>query len=159
MNVYPLDNVYRRGHYVARVTGEHPTFPVAWEFCDGKPIKTRGVVEYSAADLGELPAWIVRTPEQLCPGCDRPKRELGVEVIAAYSSGWEPLGFLSGDAILTVWQAGPPGADGAWQGLTCSGCGKEPIFPDGPDECPDCAKGAAGRVLAGAMSGADVEPF
>ncbi len=159
MNAYPLDNVYRRGHYVARVTGPSEKFPVAWDFLDGTPVKSRGVVEYSPGDLGELPAWIVRTPEQLCPSCDRPRKDVGVQVIAAYGSGWEPLGFLDGDAILAVFEAGPPGSDGAWAGDMCPGCGVVPVFGAEPSDCPDCAKSAAGRVLAGVMTGADVEPF
>ena len=158
MNPYPLDNVWRTGHYVARVLGPDPKFPVAWKFCDGKPIKSRGVVEYSPGDLGELPAWIVRTPEQLCPACDRPRRDVGVQLIAAFGSGWEPLGFLSPVEIFTVWEAGAPGQPGAWTGEMCPGCGVSPIFPVGDPECPDCVKAAAGRVLA-SVGAPDVEPF
>ena len=159
MNDYPIDNIWKRGHYVARVLGPDPKFPVAWDFLDGTPVKSRGVVEYSPEDLGELPAWIVRTPEQLCPSCDRPRRDVGIQLIAAYSSGWEPYGFLGHDEILTVWESGLPGSDGSWQGEKCEGCGVAPIFPDGADKCPKCVKSAEGKVLADAMSGADVEPF
>ena len=159
MNAYPIDNVWRKGHYVARVLGPDPKFPVAWEFLNGKPVKTRGTVEYSPDDLGELPAWIVRTPEQLCPGCDRPRRDVGIEIIGAQPHGWETYGFLTPAEILTVWEAGPPAARGAWTGVRCQDCGVTPVFPAGPAECTDCEKSAAGKALAGAMSGADTEPF
>ena len=159
MRGYPLDNIWKRGHFVARVTGPDPKFPVGWKFLDGTPVKSRGVVEYSPGDLGGLPAWIVRTPELLCPGCDRPRKDVGFQLVAAYQSGWEPLGFLSPAEILTVWEAGAPGSDGSWAGDMCPGCGESPTFGDGGVSCADCAKGAEGRVLAGAMSGADVEPF
>lgn len=70
--------------------------------------------------------------------------------------GWEDMGAeLTSAELLAVFEAGAPGTPGAWTGARCEQCGTV----QAGDECSGCAASATERELAGAMSGADVEPF
>lgn len=108
MNTYPLDNLWKKKHYLARLDGPDDTYVVSREFLRGTPRKGRGIVEYQADDIGQVPSWIVRAGGE-CGGCGRPDPDK-LELIAAYGHGWEIVGegYTSGD-LLKVWESGPPG--------------------------------------------------
>lgn len=112
MREYPIDTLRQRGHWLARLEGEHPTYVVERSFLKGRA-KGR-VVEFSAADVS-APAWLVRAGEVSCDGCGRPDPK-AVEVIAATSIGWDvvAVGLRSGD-LLKLWEGGAPGGDPAAQ--------------------------------------------
>jgi hypothetical protein len=59
MNPYPIDNLWKKGHYLQAITGPDPKWPVGRELVTGKPIKTRGVIEYGPGHL-DAPSWILR---------------------------------------------------------------------------------------------------
>lgn len=110
MNAYPIDNLWKKGHYLARLEGPDNTYIVAREFIKGTPRKGRGVIEYQADDVGLVPAWVVRAGGE-CHGCGRPDPKR-VELIAAYGHGWQVIGegFTSKD-LLAVFESGPPSDD------------------------------------------------
>ena len=49
MNTYPIDNLWRKGHYMMRLAEN------GRDFVQGKTIKSRHTVEVSPADIGTLP--------------------------------------------------------------------------------------------------------
>lgn len=143
---YPLENVWKKGHYVARVTGPHPKYRYDRDFLSGTPIKTRGTVEYRPDDIGDLPAWIVRTPEIRCGECGRPK-QTETQLIAATAPGWHVIGNYTPAEIARIWAMGPPGTPGAFTvDDVCAGCGKAGYPAE--TRCDDCEMIAAEKMTA-----------
>lgn len=160
MNPYPIDNTWSKGHYVAKVAGPHPRYVVEREFLKGKPVKTRGTVEYLPDDIGTLPAWIIRAPQGPdCDGCGRPT-EAPKELIAAYPHGWEVVarGLTSGE-ILDVYEMGTPGTPTAWTGHQCAGDTCTRPLPDNQTHCNQCETANEGRQMADALAGSKEDPF
>lgn len=160
MNPYPIDNTWSKGHYVAKVQGPHKRYVVQREFLTGKPIKTRGTVEYVPDDIGELPAWIIRAPQgPECSGCGRPK-EAPKELIAAHPHGWEIVARdLTSGEILDVYEMGPPGDPDAWTGHQCAGENCTRPLPANETHCPQCETAYNGREKADALAGSKEDPF
>lgn len=157
MNPYPIDQHWRKGYYVARVTGPHARYTIEREFLRGKPIKSRQTLEYRPDDIGELPAWLIRTAEEPCPSCGRPEKSSRLEVLAAFESGWESYGKHGSHEILEIHEAGPPGAPGAWQGDICPDCQESPIVDR--ESCEKCSDAREGRQAAHALAGDKETPF
>ena len=160
VRAFPFTNDWRRGCWVGRVTGPHPKFGFDREFLRGTPVKSRGTVEYSFADLGGAPAWIVSK--------DRVERRT---IVAVDESGWVDYGPLLTFQVLEVFEAGAPGSEGSWAGRTCDAiyvdsetgddatCGAL-VFP-AADPCGDCVRRELAEVeTASAKSAApDEAPF
>lgn len=148
MRPYPVDNLWRRkgsGCWLAVVTGRHDTYVFDREFVRGVPNKSRGILTYSLADLGGDPCWVVRSTMG-----DR-------ELLGAYPHGWESFGEVGSRSILAVFEAGPPGSEGAWDGTRCA-CGDPAI---GGELCETCSEEAGDSVRIGAALAAmpDGDPF
>lgn len=108
---YPLDNLWQKGCYVARIDGPDPKYGVARSFIRGKGIKSRGMLEYTAGLFDPLPAWVVRAGAAVCGGCGRPDTA-AVELLAVTAVGWAVVsrGVTSRD-LLAIHGSGPPGDD------------------------------------------------
>jgi hypothetical protein len=111
MNAYPIDNLWKKGHYMQRLAGPDPKWEVAREFVKGRPVKSRGTIEVTPDDVGQLPAWILRASSgHNCGECGRP--DPTVELIAAHPHGWEVVGSgYSNRDLLAIWTSGAPGDD------------------------------------------------
>lgn len=105
---YPVENVRQKGCYVARLDDLDDTYGVGREFLRG--LKHGGEWHYQPADIGTLPAWLVRTG-RVCDGCGRADPET-VELIAADDIAWQvvAVGVSTRDLIAVV-ESGPPGAN------------------------------------------------
>lgn len=108
MNPYPIENLWEKGHYTARLTGPDPKYGAGREFLRGTPNKTRGVILTGPTDIGELPAWIIRAGGKKCHGCGRPDPE-STELIAAMEHAWQVVAESpTTDLMVAVWDTGPP---------------------------------------------------
>lgn len=160
LHPYPVGQVWKRGgFYVARLTGPDPKYGAGRVFLDGVAVKTRRSVEFNAKAVGEVPAWLLRRPDESCGSCGqtRPVRDTGEDVLACFESGWIDYGRVFGvDDLLTIHAAGLPGADGAWRGERCTVCAVSPVF-DLEGVCGVCEDAERARGDLAALP--DVEVF
>lgn len=155
MNPYPIENVWEKGHYIARITGPHGRYVLEREFLNGTPHKARGILTYTPDDIGTLPAWLIRTPETRCGECGRPKSS-EAELLAAHPHGWEITARgLTAAQMLEIWQMGPPGTPQSWTGETCPECST----PTRGEHCGECQTTNQGRQMAEALAGDKEDPF
>jgi hypothetical protein len=139
MTAYPIQNDWRRGCYLARLTGPDPKYIIAREFITGTPVKSRGLLEYEPGrDLPEDPS-----------GWYAMRGEAGTTVLVeAGPLEWHNHGPKDSREMLEIVGAGE------W---TCADdtCNN----PADGGLCDGCGKAEAARADTDAMTGADVVPF
>ena len=139
---YPLENLWRKGAWVARVTGPHPKYVFDRTFCRGVPNRRRGTLEYQPGHL-EGPGWVVTNDgygRHLIEARDLDYIDHGEDVTSV--------------EILLIHQAGPPGARGAWNGQRCP----EDARPLIGGVCAQCAESEPARAHAATTADLE-EPF
>lgn len=146
MNTYPITNDYRRGCYVAVITGQpHPKFKFGRDFVTGTPIKSRRILTYTA-EMVDAPSWLIVQDT-------RARR-----IVAATGIGWTDHGPIEPDDVLEVVAGGLPDDPGAWVGDRCGACAS----PNVDGRClANCEKKAAemDRIEAAQATQPDTEPF
>lgn len=114
LNEYPIINDWRKGCYLARVTGPHSKYVYDREFVSGTGIKSRGTLEYKLGrDLeAAAPAWYVM------------RDAAGTtDLLAVSDLGWRVVASAVGAAdVIDAFGMGAPGSEGAWDGARCKRC-------------------------------------